>query len=198
VKFLNTCRGLSVCLLIDSIEYYFLFDTGSEESLYLSQYEKHRKDNDITLIEYRRNKLNFSTDTLIVQQTNTITMGDLTSVIENIRYSKKTIQPVMGMGFISHFDWIIDINKGRMYVKQIKCIENKCVALDKFYHVNIFDTALRITLLPLGDPKYQLFSIIDSVNGNKVDMKNICEMMDMLNKDKGFKDNIIAIFPFQK
>ena len=109
VKSLYTCRGITVCLLVDSIEYDFRFDTGSKEFLSLPQYEKHKKENEISVI-----------DTLHIQQTNTITIGDLISQAENIHYSQKTTQPVLGMKFISYFDWIIDINKGKIYVKQVK------------------------------------------------------------------------------
>jgi hypothetical protein len=105
VKSLNTCRGLLIYLTVDSIEYPFLFNTGFKGFLSLPQ------------------NLNPVIDTLIVQQTNIITMGDLASITGKIIYKQKTAQPVMGMEFISHFDWIIDINKEKMYAKQIKNIE---------------------------------------------------------------------------
>jgi len=109
VKSLYTCRGIAVCLLIDSIEYAFRFDTGYKEFLSLPQYEKHKKENEISVI-----------DTLFIQQTNNITISNLISQTGNIHYSQKITQPVLGMKFISHFDWIIDLNKGKIYAKPVK------------------------------------------------------------------------------
>jgi len=139
VKSLNTCNGFEVCLTVDSLEYAFLFDTGSKDFLVMPQYrrhrkclivdgnvkcdyfyiqyEKHKKENDILVTSCKQRN---AIDTLIVQQTNAIKIGNLDSIVGKIIYTKKTMQPTIGMPFISHFDWIIDINNGKMYAKQTK------------------------------------------------------------------------------
>jgi hypothetical protein len=99
--------------------------------------------------------------------------------------------PIMGMEFISHFDWIIDMYNGKIYVKQITDIGS----FFNPYRVSIFNATLQISSLPLGTTDYQLFSIIDSINGVKVDVNNICQMMELLNKENGFKNNKIIILP---
>ena len=119
VKSMFSCTGFTVYLTVDSIEYAFLFDTGSKTSLSLPKYEKHKKENDIFVANYSKQDIsNTVIDTLIMQQTNTITMGDLNDISGNILYKKKLSQPVMGMAFISRFDWIIDTNKKKIYVKK--------------------------------------------------------------------------------
>jgi hypothetical protein len=213
VKSLNTCRGLDIFLTIDSIEHAFIFDTGYEGCISLPQnkmyqkcsmvngktqcdyvnvlYEKHRKENDISVVECGKSTLNldFLIDTLIVQQTNTIMMGDLASITGNILYKQRTARPVIGMEFISHFDWIIDVSNGKIYAKQIKNINSFLNP----YRVSMFNTTLQISSLPVDTVEYQLFSVIDSVNEVKVDANNICQMMELLNKENGFKDNKIAV-----
>jgi len=131
IKSLHTCRGRTICLTIDSIEYAFLFKTGYKEFLSLQHYgksqncvspdkcdyfyvdyESHKKENDTYMVSFK--------DTMIVQQTNAVTMGGFDSITGNILYSNKITHPVMGMAFISQFDWIIDMNKEKIYAKKIK------------------------------------------------------------------------------
>lgn len=198
VKSVYTCRGLDICLTVDSIEYKFLFNTDNKGFLSLSRYEKHKKEDDIFLTGYRREYSSIIIDTLIHQYTNTITMGNLDSITGNILYLQKAFRPTVGMAFISWYDWIIDMNnEGKVYAKKIKDIQSK-KDLRNFHQVNVFDITLQISLVPVGETKYQLFSIVDSINGEKVTMDNICQMKDLLNQKNGFEDNEIVILPSPK
>ena len=138
-KSLFTCRGLEIWLTIDSIEYSFLFNTDSKGFLsipqyaehqkcsiidgkikcdnFYVQYEKHKKENDMFITRYKEQNL---IDTLITQQTNTIRIGCLDSISGEIHYIKRSTRPIIGMQFISQFDWIIDMYKQKIYVKKIK------------------------------------------------------------------------------
>ena len=185
------CIGLVVDLTVNGIKDKFFFRTDNKDFLTMQLYKKHKKESDVSVNYIKRNDANnLVIDTLIVQQTNTIKFGDLDSMEGNIYY-KKIDRPIMGMAFISQFDWIIDMNKGKMYAKKIKEIEH----YSNHYQVNVFDSTLRISSLPVGETEYQLFSIIDSVNGEKVTMENICQMSELLNKPNGFKENEMVILP---
>lgn len=166
---------------------------GNPECNYFDMnYEKHKKENDIPLLNYRkRNTSSIVADTLINQYTNTIKMGTSDFIAGNIMYRNKLVKPVMGMDFISHFDWIIDIQKEKVYVKQIKEIP----PVSNLYQVSIMDDTLRISSLPVDDTKYRLFSVIEYINGEKITMDNICRMEKLLNKENGFKENEITISP---
>jgi len=86
-------------------------------------YEKHKKENDTSMVNFwNSGMLKMVMDTMITQQTNTVTMSDLDSITGNILYSNKINHPVMGMQFISQFDWIIDRYSGKIYAKKIKDI----------------------------------------------------------------------------
>jgi hypothetical protein len=210
---------IKVCVTVDSIDYYFLFDTGAGGFLFLPkykerkrvcsngicdyiyshlQYEKHKKDNDVSITGFwAKDASGMVNDTVITQQTNTITMGRLDLIEGNLLYTKKSTLPIMGMAFISHFDWIIDRHNKKLYAKKIKVFEYEDY-FSSHYATVILDTTLQISLLPIGETKYQLFSIIDSVNGEKVTIDNICQMKELLNKENGFTDNEIVILSRQK
>jgi hypothetical protein len=117
VKSIFTCSGYTVRLTIDSIEYDFFFNTSNRKFLSLPQDEKHQKGNDMYIADYKEQNVS---DTTITQYANVITIGNLDSIVGNIFYTKEITQPVMGMEFISHFDWIIDMYKQKIYVKKIK------------------------------------------------------------------------------
>jgi len=212
VKSLHTCEGRSIFLTIDSVEYAFLYNTGYEGCIFLPErkrykrcfmvdgksncvyfhveYENHKKESDLFFANYRgENNSGIVTDTLITQQTHTIKMGEWDNIAGNIQYSKKAQQPIIGMAFISHFDWIIDKNNGKIYAKQISNIDS----FFNLYRVNIRDGKLQVVSLPVGEKQYQLLSIIDSVNGIPVNSSNICQMRDLLNKENGFKENVIVV-----
>ncbi|MDR0365134.1 MAG: hypothetical protein LBH92_09015 [Bacteroidales bacterium] len=106
---------------MDSIEYDFLFNTGSKEFLTLPQREK---EDDLSETSPReKENAEMIIDTLITQQTDVATIGDLDPITGVVRYSKGVRQPIVGRDFISRFDWIIDRNKGKIYVKRIEKID---------------------------------------------------------------------------
>lgn len=200
IKSRYTCRGLSLWLTIDSIEYEFLFNTDYSESLSLPYYQPHKKEKDTFIVRYRGKKdFHIVSDTIIHQVSNAIIMGESNTIEGDILYTKsKSYRPTIGMEFISRFDWIIDMNDGgKVYAKKIKENSPRNYYIN-FYRVSIVDSTLRITLLPVGEEKHQLYSIIDSVNGEKVNMDNICQMKDLLNKENGFLDNEIVVLPFSE
>ena len=88
-------------------------DSNGNCYLFHAQYAKHQKENDAFVTN--SGEQGATMDTLISQQTNTITMGDLNSITGNIIYDNKSNQPVIGMAFISRFDWIIDMYRGKVY-----------------------------------------------------------------------------------
>ena len=194
IKAAYTCRGFFIWSTVDSIEYQFVFNTTSKEFLSIPQhqYAQHKKEDDIFIAKYRKTEYaDMILDTAICQQTNTITMEDGNAIMGDVLYVKYLSKPVMGMAFISQFDWIID-PKGKVYAKKIKDKQDKDYHINP-YLVNVFDTVLRITSLPVGNIEYPLFAIVDSINGEKVSTNNICQMKDLLNKRNGFKDNKILI-----
>ena len=196
VKSTNLWSGIKIYVMVDSIEYEFNFDTGNNGFLSLPQSEKHKKENDISIVGFTSVDVSgIVIDTITIQNTDAISIGNLDSMQGTISYRKKITQPNMGMEFISQFDWIIDRYRGKVYAKKIKDTKYDTINYQKYYRVDALNGTLRISLLPVGETEYQLFSIIDSVNGEKVTTENICQMVKLLNKPNGFKDNELVILP---
>ena len=195
VKSNDLYSRIEIYLTVDSVEYEFLFDTGYNGFLSLPQSEKHKKENDVSIVGFTSIDISgIVIDTITIQHTNTLSMGYWDSMEGTIRYAKKST-PNMGMEFISCFDWIIDRCRGKVYARKIKDTKCDTVSYQIQYAVLALDTTLQVIRLPLGETEYQLFSIIDSVNGEKVTMENICQMQGLLNKPNGFKDNEMVILP---
>ena len=208
------CVGLAVNLMVDSIEYEFFFCTDNKDFLTIPLYdinykksdkwnyiyanplyEKHKKESDVPINYIKQDGANNPIiDTSIVQQTNTLTFDNLDFIGGTIYY-QKTQRPIMGMAFISQFDWIIDYYRGKIYAKKITDTQYDTIIRTNLHRVDVLNHTLQITLLPVGETEYQLFSIIDSVNGEKINAENICQMKYLLNKENGFKNNQIVVLP---
>ena len=186
---------IKICVRVDSIEYDFLFDTGSSFFLSLTQNDKHKKEKDTAIHGFvSMDASGMVIDTVVYQKTDAVTMTSFDSIKGTIDYKKKLSSPNMGMKFIANFDWIIDRGREKIYVKKIKDYQDEDI-YSNYYRVDVIDTTLQISFLPLAETEYELFSIIDSANGEKVNMGNICKMSALLNKKNGFKDNQMVILP---
>ncbi|MDR0368157.1 MAG: hypothetical protein LBH82_03330 [Bacteroidales bacterium] len=193
---MSSCAGILVYLTVNGTEELFLFNTLDKGYLSLPQSEQYKREEGISVARIFEEDYSFRiiNDTLIHQHTNTIAMGGYDSIAGDIFYVKDLYRPTMGMAFITQYDWIIDMSEeGKVYARKIK--DRQYEEKPQYYQVNIFDTLLRISLLPVNETKYRLFSIIDSVNGEKITMENICQMKALLNKEHGFTDNAIVVLP---
>ena len=194
---ISSCTGILVYLAVEGVEELFLFNTADKGFLSLPQSEQYKKEDNTSIARIFRKEYssNIAIDTLDYQHINSITMGGYDSIAGDIFYVKNLYRPTMGMAFITQYDWIIDMSgEGKIYARKIKDRQHENNS-QNCYQVNVFDTILHISLLPVGDTEYQLFSVIDSVNGEKVTMDNICQMKALLNKKHGFIDNEIIVLP---
>jgi predicted aspartyl protease len=87
----------------------------------------------------------------------------------------------IGMTFIKCFDWIIDFNHNKVYIKPNSNKIEKNFNRRISYLAQAFDK-LRIVTKEKSQIQYQLGDEIISVNGKKVTAENNCELQDFLNK----------------
>ena len=88
----------------------------------------------------------------------------------------------LGIQFIKGFDWLIDYNNNKVYIKRSnKPIENKFNRTVTYYS-SVSPSGLRISTKEKSQTKYKLGDQITSVNGEKVTSENICDLQDFLNK----------------
>ena len=88
----------------------------------------------------------------------------------------------IGIDFIKAFDWIIDYNHNKVYVKR-----NQNTIEDKFnrkvmYYAKVNREKLEIVVKEKSQTKFKLGDQVIAVNGQKVTEKNQCELQDLLNK----------------
>ena len=88
----------------------------------------------------------------------------------------------IGIEFIKAFDWLIDYNHNKVYIKRnqnpIESNFNRKVS----YYAKVNQEKLLIVVKEKSQTKYQLGDQIISVNGQKVTAENQCELQDLLNK----------------
>ncbi|WP_309642262.1 hypothetical protein [Flavobacterium sp.] len=88
----------------------------------------------------------------------------------------------IGIDFIKAFDWLIDYNHNKVYIKRnqnpIESNLNRKVS----YYAKVNQEKLLIVVKEKSQTKYQLGDEIITVNGQKVSAENQCGLQDLLNK----------------
>ena len=88
----------------------------------------------------------------------------------------------IGITFIKAFDWLIDYNNNKVYIKRnqnpIESNFNRKVS----YYAKVNQDRLQVVVKEKSQTKYQLGDQIIAVNGQKVTTENQCDLQDLLNK----------------
>lgn len=199
----SQCKSnqIYVFLKVDGIEYKFLLDTGFKGTF---------------VIPYS-DKLNFSKfNSLIFEGSlfrtiNSITDGkeayyeDVPTIIGNETINAKILISTslghqnIGMGFIKAFDWIIDYNSNKIFIKKNKNdVESKInknvfsyLASEKTNKLVVYSKQKQLTKYNLGDQ-------ITSVNNHQVTTENICEMQNLLNNTQDWNALNLEVIPVKK
>lgn len=89
----------------------------------------------------------------------------------------------IGIDFIKGFDWIIDYNNNKVYIKSNQnVIDFKFSRKVRYYVKATSNEKLIISVKEKSQKKYSIGEEILSVNNQKITPENICEMQDLLNK----------------
>jgi hypothetical protein len=105
------------------------------------------------------------------------------SVLSKLSVSTSIKAQNVGIDFIKGFDWIIDYNNNKVYVKKNNnTIEKDFSRKISYYAKANNDEKLLITVKEKTQTKYNLGDEITEVNNQKITPDNICEMQDLLNK----------------
>ncbi|OQA90914.1 MAG: hypothetical protein BWY27_00725 [Bacteroidetes bacterium ADurb.Bin234] len=194
-----------VYLTINNIEYGFIFDTGFSGGLLMnkSEYQHHMDSTDILfegIFAYGLNGPIISdTNILKCHKQNVYYTKSDSLIVNNLTFVENVDNNVMGIHFISQFDWIIDPFQEVVYVKPLTNKSRENIKKYEFtYKVDDYNDTLLIVCRSLSKQAiYPLFSIIQSVNGVKIIKDNIYYYKDLLNKPDAFKENNVVILPPQ-
>lgn len=103
----------------------------------------------------------------------------------------------VGIAFMKGFDWIIDYNHNKIYVKRNHTkIENTFNR--KIQYLAKVVEQLKINLKEKHQTKYNLGDEIISVDGQKVTAENRCELQDFLNRAEDWSAINLVVIPAVK
>lgn len=88
----------------------------------------------------------------------------------------------IGIEFIKCFDWLIDYNNNKVYVKRNQNEIESNFKRKISYYAKVKAEKLEIVVKEKSQTKFNLGDEIISVNGQKVTAENQCELQDLLNK----------------
>ncbi len=173
-----------VYLTIEGKEYQFKLDTGYTGSIILpnSKNSTFKNPNKIILqgtLYKTISTIPFGEDILYEKMPVSFAGIDLESkatVSESIKAQN------LGIDFIKGFDWIIDYNHNKVYVKRNQNKIESNFSRKGTYYVRVVQEKLVIIIKEKSQTKYQLGDQILSVNDQKVSVSNACELEEFLNK----------------
>jgi hypothetical protein len=187
----NTYTGkFTVNLEVDGITDNFLFDTGNKSVTLLNKNVFLKPGEKMYTIE----SINFAVGNLQVP-----IKVDIYQKIFNLNGQLKFDFPVgidtssersvLNKNFIEKFNWFIDAKNAKVYCKPIDA--QKLMSKKEIKKSNILRSAIRDEKLVISyknyDAPYELGSEIISINDQKIDSKNICDMRDFLNSTADWK-----------
>ena len=104
----------------------------------------------------------------------------------------------IGIDFIKAFDWLIDYNNNKVYIKRNQNLIESMLNRKISYYAKVNQEKLLIVIKEKSQTQYQLGDQIISVNGQKVTTENQCELQDLLNKTDDWNSLQLEVIPAQK
>lgn len=105
---------------------------------------------------------------------------------------------LIGISFIRAFDWLIDYNHNKVYIKRNQNPIESNFSRKISYYTKANNGKLLITVKEKSQNRYQLGDEITTVNGQKVTTENQCELQDLLNKTEDWNSLNLEVVPAQK
>jgi hypothetical protein len=104
----------------------------------------------------------------------------------------------IGIDFIRAFDWLIDYNHNKVYVKRNQNIVESKFKRKVTYYAKVNNDKLEIVVKEKSQSKFNVGDEIVSVNGQKVTAENQCEIQDLLNKTEDWSSLQIEVLSNSK
>ena len=98
----------------------------------------------------------------------------------------------VGLGFIKGFNWIIDYNDKKVYLKKNFTPIDTNIIINN-YKCSIISGELVITHVRKGMRNFALGSKIDEIDGKKITSNNICEFLELLDTNRDWNNHTILI-----
>ena len=185
-----------VFLTIDGKVFKFKLDTGFSGNIIIpfSDNLDFSKYNTMTLEGSYYQTINASTKGLENFHENVPVQIGASNVMTKVCVSNTIKAQNIGMTLIRCYDWLIDYNHNKVYIKpnanKIESTFNRRIS-----YLAMATDKLRIVTKEKFQTKYNLGDEITTVNGQKVTTANNCELQDFLNKTDDWSTLQLTIIP---
>ena len=198
----SKCKAnqIFVYLNIEGKEYPFKLDTGYTGNIIMPYDEKLNFKNDKKLELEGSLFQTISSHTSgseIVYEKMPITFGSY-NLEAKVNVSTSIKAQNIGIDFIKAFDWLIDYNNNKVYIKRNQNLIESMLNRKISYYAKVNQEKLLIVIKEKSQTQYQLGDQIISVNGQKVTTENQCELQDLLNKTDDWNSLQLEVIPAQK
>ena len=181
-------KGIRIYLNIDGKEYSFLFDTGFNGSLLMPSTENYSFANEphLSITGMLAQTLTETTSGLTnIYQQKSIGMGNA-KILSSIVVTQSMNVQNAGIGFIRHFNWLIDYKEKKLFFKK-----NSDTTLpnlvDLRYKAGLIDSGMIVTSVNVNYKDYKVGDRILSVNEELVNDDNKCRLLNLLNTTPDWK-----------
>jgi hypothetical protein len=200
VKSACSMGQISVYISVDDIEYPFLLDTGYTGSLIFPSDKKP------VFKSNSKIEMEGSVFQTVSNMTNSkeTAYEKVSAVFANLKLEVKTNVSSsikaqnIGIDFIKGFDWLIDYNNNKVYVKRNQNKIESTFSRQVTYYAKVQDEKLLVAIKEKSQTRYELGDQITAVNGHKVLPENICQLMDLLNKTEDWSTLSLDVVSAQK
>ncbi|MBL0014621.1 MAG: hypothetical protein IPP30_13250 [Flavobacterium sp.] len=173
-----------IYLTIEDKEYKFLLDTGYTGNIILPFDEKRKFRNNKKLVLEGSLFQTISSYThgqeIVYEKMQIEFAGQHFESKVNVSTSIKAQN--IGIDFIKAFDWLIDYNHNKVYVKRNQNAIESNFNRKVMYYAKVNKEKLEIVVKEKSQTKFKVGDQIISINGQKVSEENQCELQDLLNK----------------
>lgn len=173
-----------VFLTIEGKEYKFKLDTGYNGNIIIPFNDKlnFKNENKIELegSVYQTISSHTNGKEFIYEKMPIVFAGQSLQAKVNVSNTIKAQN--IGIEFIKAFDWLIDYNHNKVYVKRNQNEIESNFKRKVSYYAKVKAKKLEVVIKEKSQTKFNLGDEIISVNGQKVTAENQCELQDLLNK----------------
>lgn len=182
----SKCKSsqIFVFLTIEGKEYKFKLDTGYNGNIIMPYDDKLNfiNENKIELEGslYQTISSHTKGEELMYEKMPIVFAGQSMQAKVNVSNTIKAQN--IGIEFIKCFDWLIDYNHNKVYVKRNQNEIESNFKRKVSYYAKVKAKKLEVVIKEKSQTKFNLGDEIISVNGQKVTAENQCELQDLLNK----------------
>lgn len=186
---------ISLFLKVDSSELKCIFDTGSPINLLKMEHYNKEKINDIIyegLLLLDIKGMNFD-QTNILSKLN-FCINNYNHLESEVMFASDIKDNIIGMSFISKFNWIIDYKNKMVYLSPRNSIKEEKFVKKYLYGTMVINDKLIVsTRNKTANSPLKIKSVVISVNGELINNDNICYYMNLLNANSDWSELNVEI-----